>query len=275
MRSYAVRLDCLLLLRNGSIWVMSMAAKDVHAKVFKVSYECGLGDRCRPAGTAQKRRRWLGFMGSAQGHFNANATHRGDSAAGRKCNLAVSTLLGSAQVGASCVATNLRWLGDVQLSKLMVVSRVFVQCVCCLGAMNPYGSEGPTLDLHERPRCAPRGYDNTLFGNWGGGSCWINAALQFVYSAERIRENLWTHGCTRSQEDLGIGVGTLKDVIEIVQKGSALEKIRRCRRRQLDDDAVSFTFCATLTTLDVTAGSEEHARPAFWYPSAALASDYV
>ena len=65
MRSYAVRLDCLLLLRNGSIWVMSMAAKDVHAKVFIVSYECGLGDRCRPAGTAQKRRRWLGFMGSA------------------------------------------------------------------------------------------------------------------------------------------------------------------------------------------------------------------
>ena len=149
--------------------------------------------------------------------------------------------------------------------------------------MNRYGSEGPTFEEGELSLSLeasafalekPYGFDNACFSNWGAGSCWINSALQFVFSAEALRKKLWARGIAVLQQGDASNAQDLRELLHTVKQSGVLSLIRRCPQRRLDDDAISLTFCASLGVLCAKPRSGAAACPAFWFPGAALASDY-
>ena len=139
--------------------------------------------------------------------------------------------------------------------------------MCFLGAMNQYGSEGPVSedaggrDLSKnyvaqgsvqdkvqvpRPNGLPFSFDNVCHAGWGNGSCWINAALQFFFSAEYIREELWERGVSVLTS---FSRGLFEDPAAVEQSLAcdSLKKIRRVgREERFNDNDLALLFCSTM-----------------------------
>ena len=80
--------------------------------------------------------------------------------------------------------------------------------------------------IFPRPDVIPFAFDNACLTNWGQGSCWINGALHFLFSSERIRRDLWADGAAILHA-CAYGLGENRTLVERALVSDSLKKIRR------------------------------------------------